>query len=265
MTTTKYPLLFSPLRVRSIMFPNRIFLSPQNHSPRHRHPSSYDSLYDAGMMFFDKSQGGFGGCSLMCGPIMPDGTIEKYSRDQLRELMSMAVQTGAKVGAGVSPFVFKLPVQGEKAKLELKPHYVEIEGGTPKGAPQEGGDIPLMDNYRASDGMWDGYPCKEMPKEIIEKSIVEVRTAAKAAKQFGFDYIEVNGFAHGGAILSFLSAKENHRTDEYGGDIDGRCKYPLDVLKAVREEVGTDMPIMITISSHFMIREVKIFPTRKMR
>jgi|GEM_PF-150756 len=249
MTTTKYPLLFSPLRVRSIMFPNRIFLSPQNHSPRHRHPSSYDSLYDAGMMFFDKSQGGFGGCSLMCGPIMPDGTIEKYSRDQLRELMSMAVQTGAKVGAGVSPFVFKLPVQGEKAKLELKPHYVEIEGGTPKGAPQEGGDIPLMDNYRASDGMWDGYPCKEMPKEIIEKSIVEVRTAAKAAKQFGFDYIEVNGFAHGGAILSFLSAKENHRTDEYGGDIDGRCKYPLDVLKAVREEVGTDMPIMITISS----------------
>lgn len=61
---THFTHLFTPLRVRGIMFPNRIFLSPQGHSPKHRHPSSYDSLYDAGMLFFDKSQGGFGGCTL---------------------------------------------------------------------------------------------------------------------------------------------------------------------------------------------------------
>ena len=54
---THFTHLFTPLRVRGIMFPNRIFLSPQGLSPKHRHPSSYDSLYDAGMLFFDKSQG----------------------------------------------------------------------------------------------------------------------------------------------------------------------------------------------------------------
>lgn len=103
---THFTHLFTPLRVRGIMFPNRIFLSPQGHSPKHRHPSSYDSLYDAGMLFFDKSQGGFGGCTLATGPVLEDGRYEKYARDQIRELMSMATQTGAKVAAGVMPFTF---------------------------------------------------------------------------------------------------------------------------------------------------------------
>ncbi len=60
----------------------RIFLSPQGHSPRHQHPSSYDSDYDAGMLFFDKSQGGFG-ADVMFGPLMEDGSLEKYSRDRI--------------------------------------------------------------------------------------------------------------------------------------------------------------------------------------
>lgn len=245
---TNFPNLFSPLRVRGIMFPNRIFLSPQGHSPKHQHPSSYDSIYDAGMLFFDKSQGGFGGCTVMCGPIMPDGTLEKYSRDRIREVMSMAVQTGAKVAGGVSPFVFRMPKPGEKDHKPENPHYVEIEGGTPKGAP-DGGNIPMGPNYRASNGMWDGFPCYEMTKEMIEESIKQVRISARAAKNFGFDYVEVGGFAHGSAMCSFLSAKENHRTDEYGGDIENRCRYPLMILKAVREEIGPDMPMSMTISS----------------
>lgn len=245
---TNFPNLFSPLRVRGIVFPNRIFLSPQGHSPRHQHPSSYDSDYDAGMLFFDKSQGGFGACNVMFGPLMKDGSIEKYSRDRIREVMSMAVQTGAKVGGGVAPFVFKMPKPEEADKKPKDPHYAEIEGGTPKGAP-EGGNIPIMENYRASDGMWDGFPCYEMTREMIEESIQQARKGAKAAKEFGFDYVEVGGFAHGSAVASFLSAKENHRSDEFGGNIENRCRYPLMLLKAVREEIGEDMPMAITISS----------------
>ena len=248
MPKTNFPNLFSPLRVRGVMFPNRIFLSPQNHSPRHRHPSSYESDYDAGMAFFDKTQGGFGACSIQCGPIMPDGKIEKYARDQIRELMSMATQTGAKVGANVAPYEFKMPKPGDPKPEYVKPQYVEIEGGTPKGQPEEGGNIPMGENYRASDGMWDGYPCYEMPIEQIKKSLETVKTAAKAAKDFGFDYVEVGGFAHGSNVLSFISAKENHRSDEYGGSIENRCKYPIEVITAVREAVGPDMPICITIS-----------------
>lgn len=246
---TNFPVLFSPLRVRGIVFPNRIFLSPQGHSPRHRHPSSYDSDYDAGMLFFDKAQGGFGACSIHCGPIMPDGTIEKYARDQIRELMSMATQTGAKVGAGIAPFAFKMPKPGEEKRNHgIQPKYAEIEGGTPKGAP-DGGNIPMDGNYRASNGMWDGYPCYEMPKEEIYQSIERVKLAAKAVRDFGFDYVEVGGFAHGSSLASFLSSKENHRTDEFGGSIENRCRYPLMVIQAVREVVGEDMPIAITISS----------------
>ena len=243
---THFTHLFTPLRVRGIMFPNRIFLSPQGHSPKHRHPSSYDSLYDAGMLFFDKSQGGFGGCTIATGPVLEDGHYEKYARDQIRELMSMATQTGARVAAGVMPFTFhpdKIP-----PITDLEPQYAEIEGGTPKGQPSSGNQ-PMMPNYRASDGLWDGYPCEEMPKSMILESIETARRSAKAAREFGFDYVEVGGFAHGSAIASFLSAKENHRTDEFGGSLENRCRYPLMLLQAVREAIGEDMPMAITISS----------------
>ena len=221
---THFPKLFTPLRVSGIMFPNRIFLSPQGHSPKHRHPSSYDSLYDAGMLFFDKSQGGFGGCTIATGPVQADGRYEKYARDQIRELMSMAAQTGAKVAAGVMPFAFhpdKIP-----PITDIEPNYAKIEGGTPKGQPSSGNQ-PMLPNYRASKGMWDGYPCEEMPEAMILESIETACRSAKAAREFGFDYVEVGGFAHGSAIASFLSAKENHRTDKFGGSMENRCRYPL--------------------------------------
>ena len=62
----------------------------------------------------------------------------------------------------------------------------------------------MMPNYRASNGLWDGYPCEEMPKSMILESIETARRSAKAAREFGFDYVEVGGFAHGSAIASFF-------------------------------------------------------------
>ena len=53
----KYYRLLEPLKIRGLMFPNRIFYSSCGHSPTHKHPSSWDSTYDNGLIFYDKSLG----------------------------------------------------------------------------------------------------------------------------------------------------------------------------------------------------------------
>ena len=244
-----FPHLFSPMKVRDVVFPNRIFLSPQGHSPKHRHPSSYDSDYDCGMMYFDKSQGGFGGAEISYATgFIENGKYEKYSRDQIRELQSMTVQTGAKVGTGIHARV----KYEDNPNLQPKAYEIYVKGGTPKGAPNQityapGTVIPRI-CYRASNGVWDGVSCFEMPRDYMEKYIESIKEAAKAAVDFQFDYVTVGGFAFGGELSSFIAEKQNHRTDEFGGSIENRCRFPLMVLQAVRDVVGPKMPIFATVS-----------------
>ncbi len=60
---------------------------------------------------------------------------------------------------------------------------------------------------------------------------------ARRCKEAGIDAVEVHG-AHGYLVNQFLSPHTNHRTDEYGGDAERRARFPLDVVDAVRAEVG---------------------------
>ena len=64
----------------------------------------------------------------------------------------------------------------------------------------------------------------------------------------GFDAVELHG-AHGYLLHSFLSPLLNHRTDEYGGDFEGRTRLVRAVYAAVREAVGEDMPVFVRLSA----------------
>jgi 2,4-dienoyl-CoA reductase-like NADH-dependent reductase (Old Yellow Enzyme family) len=71
----------------------------------------------------------------------------------------------------------------------------------------------------------------------------DYRAAARRAREAGFDAIEIHG-AHGFLLCEFVSPHTNHRTDEYGGDMEGRIRLPLEVIAIVREEVGPDFPLL---------------------
>ena len=249
---TKFKNLFSPLKVRGVVFPNRIFLSPQGHSPKHRHPSSFDSEYDCGMMFYDKSQGGFGAAEISYATHnIIDGDYEKLSRDQIRELQSMCTQTGAKCGTSVGSFM-SFRNYKDNADLVARTYEIKVKGGTPKGAPTQinlpPGTIVNRIQYRASDGVWDGISCFEMPKEMIFASIEETKEAARVAMKYDFDFVSLAGLAFGGTLSSFIAEKQNHRADEFGGSAENRCRYPLMMLQAIREVVGPNVPIVTTLS-----------------
>ena len=72
--------------------------------------------------------------------------------------------------------------------------------------------------------------------------------AAARARQWGFDAVQLHG-AHGYLINQFLSPLTNRRTDSYGGDIDHRCRFLMQVFDAVRKSVGNDFPVMIKLNA----------------
>ena len=93
---------------------------------------------------------------------------------------------------------------------------------------------------------------RELPRELgveeIEIIIEKFVAAARRAQEAGCDAVQLH-CAHSHHLLgSFLSPLHNKRTDEYGGDIHGRLKLPLEVILRIRAEVGPGFPILVRIS-----------------
>jgi len=97
-------------------------------------------------------------------------------------------------------------------------------------------------------------PCPtrtEIPRELswpeIQEIIEAFAVAAERVKKAGADGVELH-MAHGYLICSFLSPFSNRRTDRYGGDIHGRIRFAIEVLKSVRNRVGQEFPIICRLS-----------------
>ncbi|MDO4536422.1 MAG: NADH:flavin oxidoreductase [Clostridium perfringens] len=93
---------------------------------------------------------------------------------------------------------------------------------------------------------------KEMPRELTKEDIKEIvknfKDAAKRVKEAGFDAVEIHS-AHGYLLNQFYSPITNKRTDEYGGDVLNRIRIHLEVIKAVREAVGEDFPVLLRLGA----------------
>jgi len=96
----------------------------------------------------------------------------------------------------------------------------------------------------------------EVPREVsiqeIEKLVGLFAKGAERAKRAGFDAVEIHG-AHGYLICSFLSPSSNKRTDDYGGSIEKRAKFAIEIINAIRDKVGQKFPLTFRLSgSEFM-------------
>lgn len=83
---------------------------------------------------------------------------------------------------------------------------------------------------------------KEMEKEDMEEVILGFVQGARNVQQAGFDGVEIYA-AHGYLLSQFLSPHSNKREDEYGGSLEKRIRFPLEVIDAVRKEVGKDFVV----------------------
>jgi len=83
---------------------------------------------------------------------------------------------------------------------------------------------------------------RQMTKKDIERIIDAYASAAKRIMKAGFDGVEIHG-GTGYLLVQFLSSLTNHRTDEYGGPLENRMRFPLRVVDAVMDAVGKDFPV----------------------
>jgi 2,4-dienoyl-CoA reductase-like NADH-dependent reductase (Old Yellow Enzyme family) len=97
-------------------------------------------------------------------------------------------------------------------------------------------------------GFLSGLPfSKAMDLEDLEKVKKDFGQAARSLKEVGFDAVEVH-MGHGYLLSQFLSPFTNKRKDEYGGSIDNRARFPLEVYREVKNAVGKDFPVLVKLN-----------------
>ncbi|MYF89610.1 MAG: bifunctional salicylyl-CoA 5-hydroxylase/oxidoreductase [Boseongicola sp. SB0676_bin_33] len=129
----------------------------------------------------------------------------------------------------------------------------------------EGMDAPLAsgnwDIVSASAVPWSSQ--NATPREISRTEMDEVRdqfaASARMADRAGFDMIELHA-AHGYLISSFISPASNVRSDEYGGSLDNRMRYPLEVFTAMRAAWPAGKPMSVRISANDWIGDAGVTP-----
>lgn len=110
-----------------------------------------------------------------------------------------------------------------------------------------------------------GWPApRAMDREDMDRVLEEYRAATRRSLDAGFDVVEIH-MAHGYLLSSFLSPTSNHRTDEYGGSLEDRMRYPLEVLDAVRSAWPEELPVMVRISATDWLHEGGFTPEEAVR
>ncbi len=100
----------------------------------------------------------------------------------------------------------------------------------------------------------DGVKVQALSKEMIGVIVASYAHVAGLAKRAGFEMIMIHG-GHGWLINQFLSPMFNYRTDEYGGSLENRCRFAVEVLSAVRQAVGPFFPIEFRMSGDEYVPE----------
>ena len=122
------------------------------------------------------------------------------------------------------------------------------------------GDLQSAKDVEGFEGMTEELPvpsleaasCSRMTREDMDWLIQRQIAASKRVLKAGFDMIFIHG-GHNAYLSTWLSPLTNHRTDEYGGSLENRMRFPLELIRAVREAIGENVPIELRASVADMI------------
>ncbi|MEW6398878.1 MAG: FAD-dependent oxidoreductase [Bacillota bacterium] len=116
----------------------------------------------------------------------------------------------------------------------------DVCGGDPVG--------PSLVTHRVLEKGWHVVRARALNVREIEMLADSFARAAVRARQAGFDGVEIHA-GHGYLLGQFLSPLDNHRTDAYGGSLENRARFVLEVLARCRESLGPDFPIVLRITA----------------
>lgn len=231
------PVLFSPLKMRELVLENRIMISPMG---------QYSAI---------------DGCAT-------DWHLMHLGNLAVSGAAVMMIEATAVVPNGrTSPYDMGMWCDENAAALEPVLAFCRKHGRTHIGIQlqhtgRKGSVAAAWDKQRAlsiGEGGWPlsapsalAYPGRAMPVALTTDGIkdlcVAYSAAATRADRLGLDLVEIHS-AHGYLLHSFLSPLTNRRDDEYGGSLENRMRFPLEVFKAVRAAMPAHKPVGFRLSA----------------
>ena len=230
--------MFTPFRLRGLTLPNRVVVSPMAMY------SAADGIAgDFHLVHFGaRALGGAGLLYTEMTCVSPDARITPgcaglWNDDQRlawqRIVEFVHANSAAKVG-------IQLGHAGRKGSTQL--------GWQRADEPLENDNWPLVSASALTYG-----PNSQVPREMTRADMLRITAdfaaAAKRAAAAGFDILELH-CAHGYLLSSFLSPLTNQRQDEFGGSMEGRARWPVEVFTAIRKVWPADKPISVRLSCH---------------
>lgn len=233
------PALFQPLTLRSVTIPNRIWLSPL---------CEYSAGFDG---------------------IPTDWHMVHLGQVAIgRAGLVMAEATAIEPAGRISPHDVGIWNDAQRDAWKPITAFIRSQGSVPaiqlahagrKGSSAPGWGVDYEGTAKPEQGGWQtvapsavAFTGYDTPTELsitdIEALVAQWAAAARRACEAGFQVIEVHA-AHGYLLHEFLSPLTNFRTDNYGGSLENRARIVLDVIRAVRAEIGNDVPVFVRFSA----------------
>jgi 2,4-dienoyl-CoA reductase-like NADH-dependent reductase (Old Yellow Enzyme family) len=228
--------LFDPFTLRGITMQNRVWVSPMcQYSANDGFVGEWHQVHLGAL-----ATGGVGLIMVEATGVVPEGRIsigcpsieDEAHAEAFRPMIDFAHEHGVKMG-------IQLAHAGRKAST-MRPGSDHLMASKAEGGWQAVAPSPIA---------FHGYPePRELTNLEIKLLIRDFAAAAVRAVEVGFDVIEIHG-AHGYLLHQFYSPLANTRTDEYGGDFEGRTRFLVEVSQAIREAIPEEVPLLVRISA----------------
>ena len=238
--------MFAPYRLRDMRLKNRLVVSPMaQYKASDGTPNDWHLVHYA-----ERAKGGAGLIYAEMTCVSPEGRITPgcpglYTPDHetaWRRIVDFVhSETEAKI-------CMQIGHAGRKGSTQL--------GWEEMDAPLREGNWPLMSASPIPWSPQNAVP-KEMDQQDMDMVTAQFVAATEMAARCGFDMIELHA-AHGYLISSFISPVSNRRNDDFGGRLENRLRYPLEVFAAMRAVWPEDRPMSVRISATDWVAETGV-------
>lgn len=231
------PPMFTPFRLRGMTLENRVVVSPMDmYSATDGVPNDFHLVH-----YGSRAMGG-------AGLVMTEMTCVSPEARITLGCTGMYTPEQASAWKRITDYIH----QWSRAKIALQLGHSGRKGSTQLRL--EGSDIPM------TEGNWEVMgpsavahrPTMQVPREMtradMDKVVTDCVNAVTMAVDCNFDMIELH-CAHGYLFSSFLTPVSNKRRDEYGGSVENRLRFPLEVFRAMRERWPNERPMSVRISA----------------